>query len=161
MTAAFPVWTAVAAWSAAGAYVSVTDVRRAVIPRRAVWAAGSAVAVLLGVAAVVQRDPLRFVWVIVAAAAVGAVFEVVYRRWPDKIGYGDIRLIILNSLVAGWWGFQWPWWALLAGSVAGWPAAVVGLVRTGRDATVRWAPGLVVGTAAIVGFLLWSRGPVG
>ena len=45
------VWASVAVWAAMGGYVSVTDVRRAVIPRRAVWPAGLAVAVLLGAAA--------------------------------------------------------------------------------------------------------------
>ena len=161
MSAAVAVWAAVTGWSALGVYVSVTDLRRAVIPRRAVWAAGIGVALLLGAAALGQRDPLRLVWTLAAAAAVGLAFEAVYRRWPDKVGYGDIRLIIVNSLLAGWWGPQWPWWALVAGSVAAWPAVAVGLVRVGREATVRWAPGLVAGTAAVVGFRLWSEGPVG
>ena len=44
-------WAAVAVWVALGLYVSCTDLRRGVIPRRAVWAAGTAVAVLLGVSA--------------------------------------------------------------------------------------------------------------
>lgn len=62
--------------------------------------------------------------------------------WP-----GDLRLIVLNSLLAGWWG---PVWALMAGALA----------RRGRGAKVRWAPGLVAGTAAVLAYQLAMEGPL-
>ena len=71
------VWAAAAVWAVMGVYVSVTDLRRAVIPRRAEW-----------------------------------------------------------------------------------PVAVVALARHGRQARVRWAPGLVAGTAAVVALRLWAEGPL-
>ena len=80
---------------------------------------------------------------------------------PGRMGYGDIRLIVVNSLLAGWWGLEWSWWALCAGAVAEWPLAIVALARDGRKARVRWAPGLVVGTAAVVAMRMWSPGPTG
>ena len=154
------VWAAVAVWAAQGLYVSYTDMRRAVIPRRAVWAAGAAVAVLLGASALVAGELDRFGWAVAVAASVALVLEVAYRLWPDQMGFGDVRLIVLNSLLAGWWGPAWALWALMAGALAGWPVAVVALARHGREAKVRWAPGLVAGTAAVLAWRLWAEGPV-
>ena len=113
---------------------------------------------LLGAAAVVDDDPARFGLAAVGAASVAVVLELVWRRWPDQIGLGDVRLIIVNSLLAGWWGPSWSWWALMAGAVAEWPVAAVSLARRGRAAKVRWAPGLVTGTAAVVAYNLWFAG---
>ncbi len=155
------VLAAVGAWTVVGVYTSVTDLRRAIIPRRAVWGGGAAVAALLGAAAGVLGDPLRFAWAAVGAATVGLLLEVIYRLLPGRIGFGDVRLIIVNSLLAGWWGVQWSWWALCAGAVAEWPVALVTAVRHGRTAKVRWAPGLVAGGAAVLAYLLLSAGPTG
>ena len=154
------VWAAVTVWAALGVYVSYTDLRRAVIPRRAVWPAGTAVAVLLGTSALSTGDPARLGWAAAGAASVGVMLEVAYRLRPDRMGFGDVRLIIVNSLLAGWWGLEWAWWALMAGALAEWPVAAVALTRHGRDAKVRWAPGLVAGTAAVVAWRLWADGTV-
>ena len=154
------VWAAVAVWAALGLYVSYTDLRRAVIPRRAVWPAGAAVALLLGASALSTGDPARFGWAAAGAASVGVMLEVAYRLRPNRMGFGDVRLIIVNSLLAGWWGPEWAWWALMAGALAEWPVAAVALARHGRHAKVRWAPGLVAGTAAVVAWRLWTDGTV-
>lgn len=154
------VWAAVAIWGALGVYVSVTDLRRAVIPGRAVWATGAAVAALLGASALLEGQTSRLVWAAAGAASVAVVLEAVYRLSPDRMGFGDVRLIIVNGLLAGWWGPAWSWWALMAGAVAAWPTAAVALARRGRRARVRWAPGLVAGTAAVVAFRLWAEGPL-
>lgn len=154
------VLAAVAAWAALGAYVSITDLRRAVIPRTAVWPAGAAIALLLCAAALGSDDLARFGWAAAGAASLAAVLELVYRLRPNWMGYGDVRLIVVNGLLAGWWGPAWSWWALMAGALAQWPAAAVALTRHGRDAKVRWAPGLVAGTAAVVAWRLWAEGPL-
>ena len=155
------VLVAVAVWAVMGVYVSVTDLRDAIIPRRACWAAGIAVAGLLGVAAVVIGDPARLLWAVVGAASVGVFLDVVYRLRPGKIGFGDVRLIIVNSLLAAWWGVPWAWWALCARALAEWPVALTAVIRHGRKAIVRWTPGLVLGTAAVVAFRLFTDAPAG
>ena len=155
------VFAAVGVWAVMGAYVSVIDVREAIIPRQACWAGGGAVLALLAAAAGVEADPMRLTWAAVAAVSVALVLEVVYRLQPGKIGFGDVRLIIVNALLAGWWGIPWAWWALCAGALAEWPIAITAVIRHGRKATVRWAPGLVVGTAAVLAYLLWTDGPTG
>ncbi len=159
--AEFLVWAAVGVWAVLGVHVSVTDLRHGVIPRRAVWGAGAGVVALLGAAAGVLGDPARFGWSLAAAAIVGVVLEVCYRLAPGRLGFGDVRLIIANSVLVGWWGLDWPWWALCAGAVSAWPAAVWAVVRDGARARVRWAPGLVFGAAGVVAYLLWSVGPAG
>lgn len=154
------VWAAVAVWAVLGVYVSVTDLRCAVIPRRAVWPVGAAVAILLCGAGAAGGELARFGWAAASAGSLALMLEAVYRFWPGKVGFGDVRLIVLNGLLAGWWGPEWSWWTLMAGALAAWPAAAIGLARHGRDARVRWAPGLVVGAAAIVAWRLWVEGPV-
>ena len=144
-----------------GVYVSIVDVREAIIPRQACWTGGGAVLALLAAAAGVEADPLRLAWAAVGAVSVGLVLELVYRFQPGKIGFGDVRLIIVNALLAGWWGIPWAWWALCAGALAEWPIAIFAVIRHGRKATVRWAPGLVVGTGAVLVYLLWAEGPTG
>ena len=155
------VWAAVGVWAVLGVHVSITDLRSAIIPRRAVWGAGLAIAALLGAAAWLLGTPVRFAWAVVGAVSLGLLLEVVYRRWPGRLGYGDVRLIIANGLLAGWWGLEWSWWALCAGAVAEWPVAMVVLVREGRRARVRWAPGLVLGTAGVLAYRLAAVGPTG
>ena len=159
--AEFLVWAAVAVWAALGIHASVTDLRHGIIRRRAVWSAGTVVVALLGAAAGVLGDPARFGWAVAAAAIVGFVLEVCYRLAPGKLGFGDVRLIVANSVLAGWWGLEWPWWALCVGAVSAWPAALRAVRRDGAQARVRWGPGLVVGTGGVVAYLLWSVGPAG
>ncbi|WP_419554135.1 prepilin peptidase [Candidatus Poriferisodalis sp.] len=161
MKGAALVWAAVATWTALAVYSAWTDLRKAIIPRRACWIAGSTIALLLVVAAVSMGDLARYLWTLAGTAGVAALLEAAYRRWPGKLGYGDVRLIIVNSMLAGWWGPAWPWWALLGGALAAWPAAAVSALRRGRDAHIRWAPALSIGTAAVVGWHLWTAGPTG
>lgn len=153
------VWAAVAAWACLGAHATCTDLRTARISRRACWAAGTAVTALLGGAAVVGGDPVRWPWTLAGAVPVALLLEVVYRRQPAKLGYGDVRLVVVNSLLAAWWGPQWPWWALLTGAVAAWPAAIASAFRNGRQARIRWAPWLTAGTAGAVAWNLHTAGP--
>jgi len=155
------VWAAVAVWGSLGAYTSVTDLREGIIPGRWVWRAGFAVAALLGAAAVLSGDPLRLAWAFATAAGVGLALEVIYRIAPEGIGFGDVRLIILNSLLVAWWGPPWALWALFAGALAAWPQALASVLRRGGRGHVRWAPYLVAGAAAMLAWRLVVAGPTG
>ena len=161
MIAEVLVWAAIGTWAGLGAHASYTDLRTSKISRRACWAAGSVVMVLLAAAAALLGDPLRWLWMLASAAAVALLLEVLYRWQPDKLGYGDVRLIVVNSLLPAWWGPAWPWWALLAGAVAAWPAAVLSAARHGKSGRVRWAPGLAFGTGLVVIWRLAAVGPTG
>ena len=152
------VWAAVVLWAALGVYVSATDLREGIIPRRAVWAAGVAIVASLGTAALLASQIGRWAWAVCTAVAVAGLLELVYRFRPGRIGYGDVRLIVANTVIAGWWGPQWALWALFAGAVAAWPVAVAALIRGGRGAQVRWAPALVAGTGLVLAWKLYSPG---
>lgn len=130
------------------------------VPRLVVWPATAAIAALLFAASLHTAQPQRFVWACAGAASVGIVLSIIYARFPEAFGYGDVRLIMANGLLAGWWGLAWSWWALGAGAVAAWPAAAIALARRGRESRLRWAPWLVLGAAATVARLLWLHGAI-
>jgi hypothetical protein len=161
MSADILVWAAIGAWACLGAHASYTDLRTARISRRACWTAGVAVTALLAGAAALLDDPLRWLWTIAGAAAVALLLEILFRRQSDGLGYGDVRLIVVNSLLVAWWGPAWPWWALLAGAIAAWPAAARSAVREGRRGRVKWAPGLAVGTGLVLIWRIATAGPTG
>ena len=68
------VWAAVAVWAALGAYVSFTDLRRAVIPRRAVWPAAA-----VGLARHGRDDQVRWA----PGLVVGAASIMAWRLWVE------------------------------------------------------------------------------
>ncbi|MXW34801.1 hypothetical protein F4X33_20350 [Candidatus Poribacteria bacterium] len=160
MTAQTPVWAALGAWMLLGAHASWTDLRQAIISRRACWATGTAIAASWAVSAFALGEPGRLARSLAATAAVASLVEITYRIRPSAVGYGDIRLIIVNSLLVSWWGFSCPWWALATGAIAAWPGALMTRLRSGRDATVRCAPALAFGTALVAAFLLVANGPI-
>ena len=100
------VWATVVVWAVLGVWVSFTDLRRGVVPRRAVWPAGAATALLLGSSALLVGDLAPLAWALAGAASLALLTEALYRLRPGRIGYGDVRLIVVNSLLAGWWGAQ-------------------------------------------------------
>lgn len=160
MNAAIAVWAAAGVWSLLAAHATWTDLRSAIISRRSCWAAGIAVAVLLGCSAVALGEPGRGLRALAGMAAVAAAAEIAYRIRPEAIGYGDIRLIIVNSLLLSWWGPAWPWWALTAGAIAAWPQALAAALRRGRSTRVRCAPALALGTALVLATRLTTAGPI-
>ena len=154
------IWAAAGIWSLLAAHATWTDLRSAIISRRACWTAGIAIAALLGCSTVALGDPGRGLRTLAGTAPVVAATEIAYRARPDAIGYGDIRLIIVNSLLLSWWGPAWPWWALTAGAIAAWPQAIAAALRRGRGATVRCAPALALGTALVLATRLTATGPI-
>ncbi len=160
MNAAAAVWAAAGVWSLLAAHATWTDLRRAIVSRRSCWAAGIAVGVLLGCSAIALGEPGRGLRTLAGMAAVVATAELAYRARPEAIGYGDIRLIIVNSLLLSWWGPAWPWWALAAGAIAAWPQAIAAALRRGRNAPVRCAPALALGAALVLATRLTATGPI-
>ena len=157
-TARALVWAAITAWACLGAHATHTDLRTARISRRACWTAGATVTALLGSAAVLGGNPLRWLWTLAGATPVALLADIGWQHSRGRLGYGDVRLIAVNSLLTAWWGPQWPWWALLAGTVAAWPAAIASAARRGRGAHIRWAPWLSCGTAGVVAWNLHTAG---
>lgn len=122
--AAFVVWCAAALW------VSVIDWRTGLIPRVIVWPATLIVAICLLVISLLERDPRRFGEAVLGGAAIGAFLLLFYVLRPGKIGGGDLRLVTLNGLIAGWWGLGLAWWSLFAGAFVMLPVALVKAATT-------------------------------
>ena len=82
------------------------------------------------------------------------------RLWPDRVGYGDVRLVVVNCVSAGWWSPVWVLWTLMAGARAHGPQLQRPWFGPPSEAAVRWVPGLVAGGAAsVVAYRLWAEGP--
>ncbi len=93
-------------------------------------------------ASLIVRNPGRFGLAVLGGAAVGAALVVTYVLRPGIIGFGDVRLVTLNGLLAGWWGLAWSWWALFAGAFLMLPVALAKSIMTAWRASAQ--PGLPV-----------------
>lgn len=139
---------AVAVWAALAVHTTVTDLRRRIISKRACWCAAVTIAALHTIAALAANQPRHLLTVAAGTAAVVALTELLWQMRPAAVGYGDIRLINVNSLLLAWWGPAWPWLALSAASLAAAPQAITASRRHGRSGAIPFAPALAVGTAA-------------
>lgn len=144
---------AAAAWLVAGVWLAVTDWRTGLLPTRVIWPAAGAVWVLYAAAALLEGEPAGLIGAALGAAACGAALGAVHLAHPPSMGFGDVRLSVLNGLLCGWWGWQAALVGLMAGFVAAMPEAVVVLVRQGLRASRPLGPYLVAGAGAVA---LWS-----
>lgn len=143
------VLAALAVWAAAGVRLAVVDFRSRILPTRLIWSAAGAVWVLLATASLVEGMPDGLVGAAIGGAACGGALAVVHFVHPPSLGFGDVRLGMLNGLVCGWWGWQAALLGLMAGFLLALPEAVVTLVREGARAARPLGPYLVAGTAAV------------
>lgn len=151
--AAAAVVVALLVWACGGAWLAVTDLRTGLLPTRVIWPVAGAVWVLYSIAAVIDSDASALVGAAIGAAVCGAALGAVHFVHPPSMGFGDVRLSVLNGLLCGWWGWQVALFALMAGFLLAMPEALVVLVRQGAGASRPLGPYLVAGTAAIA---IWS-----
>ena len=123
-------YVAVAVWGVAALWVSITDWREGRIPKVVVWSAALVVCVILLVVSLLLDNPGRFGLAVLGGAAVGAFMVLFYCLRPGVIGFGDVRLVVLNGLLGGWWGLEWAWWSLFAGVFAMLPIALLKALAT-------------------------------
>jgi leader peptidase (prepilin peptidase)/N-methyltransferase len=135
---------------------AVIDAKTRLIPTPLVQAAGAAGLGLLLVAAIVTGAWSSLGRAALAGATAGAVFFAMYWITRGSVGMGDVRLIAVLGLYAGWLG----WAQLLAVVVAAYfialPVAVARLARGRRDA-IAFGPFLIAGFyVALIGSSLLS-----
>ncbi len=141
---------ALAVWLAAGVRLAVTDLRTGLLPTRTIWPTAGMVGALYAAASLVDAEPARLIGAVLGAAVCGALLAGVHFIHPPGLGFGDVRLSVLNGLLCGWWGWEVALWGLAAGFLLAAPEAVVVLVRHGRRASRPLGPYLLAGTAAAV-----------
>ena len=149
---------AVAAWLGAGVRLAVTDLRTGRLPTRLIWPTAGIVGLLYAVASLVEAEPGGLIGAAAAAAVCGAIMAAVHFIHPPGMGFGDVRLSVLNGLLCGWWGWDVALWGLAAGFALAVPEALVVLVRRGRGTSRPLGPYLLAGTAAAVS---WAAATVG
>ena len=155
---------AAAAWLGAGVRLAVTDLRTGLLPTRLIWPTAAAVWLLYAAASLIEADPGGvaggLIGAALGAAACGALMAGVHFVHPPSLGFGDVRLSVLNGLLCGWWGWEAALWGLAAGFVLAVPEALVVLVRHGRGVSRPLGPYLLAGTAAAVGWAAATGGLV-
>ncbi|HVT75410.1 MAG TPA: A24 family peptidase [Acidimicrobiales bacterium] len=123
-TGAHPVAAAHVVAAVACVTLSVIDLDLFLLPKRIVWPSVGAVALLLGIAALVDGhlNPLERA-VLCGVGGFGALL-VLHIISPNGMGFGDVRLAGLIGLDLGWFGVQ----QVILGIFSGFAfAAVVGL----------------------------------
>ena len=160
MISAALVVAALAVWAGAGAWLAVTDIRTRLLPTRVIWSTAGLVWVLYTAASLVERTSAGLLWAAVGGAACGAALAVVHFLHPPSLGFGDVRLGVLNGLLCGWWGWQAALGGLMAGFVVALPEALITLIREGTRASRPLGHYLVIGSGAVAIFSAVTQGPV-
>lgn len=152
MPAAF-VLAAASVWAGAGGWLAVTDYRTGLLPTRLIWPTAGAVWALYAVASLIEGEPAGLIGAAMGAVVCGAFLAAVHFVHPPSMGFGDVRLSVLNGLLCGWWGWQAALVGLMAGFVLALPEAVFVLIRQGIRASRPLGPYLVAGAAVTV---IWA-----
>ena len=152
------VLVAAVAWSGAGTWLAVTDYRTGLLPTRLIWPTAGAVWVLYVAASLIEGEPAGLIGATLGAAVCGAALAAVHFVHPPSMGFGDVRLSVLNGLLCGWWGWQAALLGLMAGFVLAFPEALVVLARRGMRASRPLGPYLVAGAWLVVVWAAATRG---
>ena len=157
---AVPVAAAAAVWLVAGVWLAVADLRTRLLPTRVIWPTAWALWVLYAVASLIEADPAGLTGAALGAAACGAVLAAVHFVHPPSMGFGDVRLSVLNGLLCGWWGWQAALVGLAAGFALALPEALVVIARHGMGASRPLGPYLIAGAALMAAWMAATRGLV-
>ena len=145
-------------WCGSGAWLAVTDLRTGRLPTRVIWPTAAAVGALYSAASLIEGEPAGLVGAAVGAAVCGSLLAAVHFAHPPSLGFGDVRLSVLNGLMCGWWGWQTALLGLMAGFMLALPEAVLAMARHGLRATRPLGPYLVAGAAAA---MIWAAATSG
>ncbi len=151
---------AAAGWLAAGVWLAVTDLRTGLLPTRVIWSTAGAVWALYAAASLIEAEPAGLIGAALGAALCGAILAAVHFVHPPSMGFGDVRLSVLNGLLCGWWGWQAALVGLMAGFALATPEAVVVIIRHGMRASRPLGPYLLAGAAAAAVWAIATRGLV-
>ncbi len=155
MPALMPAWVLVCG---VGAWLSYIDIRTRLLPYVVVAPLYLATWVLVGLAALIEQDSSIAVAALVANVVVYVVFRIMYeigRFFGGALGYGDVRLAAVLSLVLGPLGAQATLTGLYAGFVIGAVAGIaLSLARLVDRRSFAFGQYLVLGAVAGA---IWER----
>ena len=151
---------AAAVWAGAGVRLAVTDLRTGLLPTRLIWPTAAVVWALYAAASLIEAESGGLAGAALGAAVCGAIMAAVHFCHPPSLGFGDVRLSVLNGLLCGWWGWQVALLGLTAGFVLALPEALVVLARHGLRESRPLGPYLLAGALAAAGWAAATRGLV-
>ena len=133
--------------------LSVIDLRTRTLPTRIIRSAAGVVWALYATASLLETESAGLIGAAIGAAACGGALALVHLTHPPSLGFGDVRLAVLNGLLCGWWGWRTALFGLAAGFLVALPEAIVTLIRDGMRASRPLGPYLVAGAAGVA---CWS-----
>jgi leader peptidase (prepilin peptidase) / N-methyltransferase len=133
-----------------GALLAWIDLREHRLPNAVVLPSIGVGALALGLVALAQAEPGRWLWALAGGGALFALYLLL--SLPGGMGMGDVKLAALVGLFAGWLGFEAWLLAALGGFVLGGGAAalLIATRRGSRGTRIPFGPWMLAGLAAAV-----------
>ena len=145
-------------WLGAGVWLAVTDCRTGLLPTRVIWPVAGTVWTFHAAASLIDAEPAGLIGSVLGAAACGTFMAAIHFIHPPSMGFGDVRLSVLNGLLCGWWGWPVALGGLTAGFMLALPQALVVLVRHGARSSRPLGPYLLAGAATAAAWAATTRG---
>jgi leader peptidase (prepilin peptidase) / N-methyltransferase len=154
------VWRSSSAWQAlalvwlglAAIPLACIDLAVKRLPDTLTGTAFAGTMVLLSAAAVASRKPLLIAHVVLAAAALAALYLAITLIWPGGIGFGDVKLAASVGAALGWLGWRpvldGTFWAFFLGAAF---IIVTWVVRgKGNAKTIPFGPFMLMGAFVVI-----------
>ncbi len=135
--------------------IAVIDLRIWLIPWWMPWVGAAVGVVLIAAVSLAIGAPQAVVWALAGAAGSFLLFFVLWLVAPGKLGFGDVRLVLLLGLFLGWLHPLYWVYGLLFGALIG-IAMGVGSLLVHRESRFPFGPALVLGALVAV----WLHGPI-
>lgn len=137
------------------AAVSIIDLRIWLIPWWMPWLGAAVGLVLIAGVSIGIGAPTAILWAVAGAVGSFLLFFVLWIAAPGKLGFGDVRLVLLLGLFLGWIHPLFPIYGLLFGSLIG-LAMGLGAMIARKGTRFPFGPALGLGALLTV----WLSGPL-
>ena len=137
------------------AAVAVIDLRIWLIPWWMPWVGAAVGFVLISGVSLALGSPENIVYAVIGGVGCFVLFFVLYLLAPGKLGFGDVRLVLLLGLFLGWLNPLFPIYGLLFGSLIGLVMGI-GSVIIDRGTRFPFGPALALGALVAV----WLHQPL-
>lgn len=137
------------------AAVAVIDLRIWLIPWWMPWIGAAIGFVLISAVSLALGAPENIAYAVVGGVGSFALFFVLFVAAPGKLGFGDVRLMLLLGMFLGWLNPLFPIYGLLFGSVIGLVMGI-GSVIVDRGSRFPFGPALALGAMVAV----WLHQPL-
>lgn len=137
------------------AAVAVIDLRIWLIPWWMPWLGTAVGFVLICAVSLALGLPGSILWAVVGGVGSFLLFFVLWMVAPGKLGFGDVRLVLLLGMFLGWLHPLFPIYGLLFGSLIG-LAMGLGSLLVRKGAGFPFGPALALGAMLVI----WLNQPL-